>query len=65
MKQIKSEKAWDENDRNSITVFKSDKLRIVIVAMHKNAEMNTEHPQNILSMQMIKGKIKLYANEKQ
>ncbi|MEO6452445.1 MAG: hypothetical protein ABIN97_00120, partial [Ginsengibacter sp.] len=60
IKQIKNEKAWEENDRNSITVFKSDKLRIVIVALHKKAEMTTEHPRNILSIQMIKGKIKLF-----
>src|ERR1700733_6675819 len=62
--QIKSEKAWDENDRNSITVFKSDKLSIVVVAMHKNAEMSTEHPRHILSVQMIKGKIKVHTNDK-
>ncbi len=63
IEQLKSEKAWDENDRNSITVFKSDKLRVVIVALHKNAEMHTEHPKNILNIQMLKGKIKLYVNE--
>jgi len=64
IKQIKSEKAWEENDRNSITVFKSDKLSIVIVALHKSAEMQTEYPQHILSIQMIKGRIKLYADDK-
>ncbi|MEO6456178.1 MAG: hypothetical protein ABIN97_19030 [Ginsengibacter sp.] len=64
IKQIKNERAWEENDRNSITVFKSDKLRIVIVALHKKAEMTTEHPRNILSIQMIKGKIKLFADGK-
>lgn len=64
IKQIKSEKTWDETDRNSITVFKSDKLTIVIVALHKNAEMTTEHPRNILSVQVIKGKINLYADSK-
>lgn len=64
IKQIKDEKAWGKNDRNAITVFKSDKLRIVLVAMHRKAEMHTEHPQNILSVQVIKGKIKLTTNEK-
>ncbi len=64
IEQLKSEKAWDENDRNAIAVFKSDKLRIVIVALHKDAEMHTEHPENILSIQIIKGKIKVYADDK-
>ncbi|MGI8584377.1 MAG: hypothetical protein ACR2KX_19465, partial [Chitinophagaceae bacterium] len=52
IKQLKKEKAWDKNDRNAITVFKSDKLRIVLVAMHKKAEMTTEHPENIFSLQV-------------
>lgn len=64
IKQLKKEKAWDKNDRNAITVFKSDKMRIVLVAMHKKAEMTTEHPENIFSLQVIDGKIKLHTSEK-
>ena len=63
IKKIKKEKAWDKNDRNAITVFKSDKLRIILVAMHKRAVMTTEHPENIFSVQVLEGKIKLHANE--
>ncbi|HEV8081366.1 MAG TPA: hypothetical protein VGP43_11670 [Chitinophagaceae bacterium] len=59
IKQLKNEKAWDKNDRNAITVFKSDKMRIILVAMHKKAEMNTERPENIFSVQVINGKIEL------
>jgi len=61
--QIKSEKAWEDNDRNSITVFKSDKMRITVGALHKNAEMQTEHPDNILSIQVIKGRLNVHTNE--
>ena len=64
IKQIKDEKAWDKNERNAITVFKSDKMRIVLVAMHKDAEMQTEHPDNIFSIQVIKGKIRLHTTGK-
>jgi quercetin dioxygenase-like cupin family protein len=63
IKQIKKEKAWDKNDRNAITLFKGDKLRIILVAMHKKAEMTTEHPENILSVQVLKGKLKLHNTE--
>lgn len=59
IKQIKKEKAWDKNDRNAITVFKTGKMRIILVGLHKNAEMTTEHPENVLSLQVIKGRIKL------
>ena len=61
--QIKNENAWDTNDRNAITLFKSNKLRIVLVAMRKDAEMKTEKPENILSIQIIKGRIKLTAGD--
>ncbi len=64
IKKIKKEKAWDKNDRNAITVFKSDKMRIILVAMHKKAEMTTERPENIFSVQVLDGKIKLHSSEK-
>ena len=63
IRQIKKEKAWDENDRNAITVFKSDKLRIVIVGLRKKAEMTTERPENIFSLQVLNGKIKVHTSE--
>ncbi len=59
IKQIKNEKAWEENDRNAITIFKTDKLRIVLIALHKKAKMETGHPENIFSLQVLKGKIKV------
>ena len=62
IKQIKKERAWKKNDRNAITVFKGNKMRIILVAMHNKAEMTTEQPENMLSVQVIKGKIKLYTN---
>ena len=59
IKQLKDEKAWDKNDRNAITVFKTDKMSIVLVALHRKADMQTEHPENIISVQVLKGKIKV------
>ena len=64
IKKIKKEKAWDENERNAITVFKSDKLRIILVALQKKAEMTTEHPENIFSLQVLDGRVKLHTSEK-
>ena len=59
IKQIKSEKQWKQSDRNSITVFKSDKMRIVLTGLRKNAEMHARHPENVLSLHVIDGKISL------
>ncbi|HEY8690509.1 MAG TPA: hypothetical protein VIM07_14835 [Chitinophagaceae bacterium] len=64
IKQIKKEKTWEKNDRNAITVFKSDKIRIILVALHKKAEVTTERPDNIFSLQVLDGKIKLHTDTK-
>ena len=55
--QIKNEKAWEDNDRNAITIYKTNKLRILLVALHKGASMQTERPENIFSLQVLKGKL--------
>lgn len=34
--QIKSETTWDNSDRNSITIFKSETMRIVLMGLHEN-----------------------------
>jgi len=37
--QLMLEEAWQKNDRNAITVLKTDHLTVVLVALHKHAEM--------------------------
>ena len=62
IKELKKEKAWTSNDRNAITLFKSEKMKIVLVAMHKKAIMKTEKPDDTLNVQVLKGRIRLEAN---
>ena len=64
IKKIKKEKTWDKNDRNAITVFKGDKMSVVLIALHKKAEMTTERPENVFSLKVLKGEIKLHTSEK-
>lgn len=63
IKQIKTEDAWSKNDRNAITAFKTDGMRIVLVALHKDAEMQTHSAEGVVSIQVIDGKIKLKTDE--
>lgn len=65
IEQITNENAWQESDRNAITVFKSDKMKIVLMALHRKAEVQTAHPENVLSIHVLKGKIVVVANEKE
>ncbi len=61
--QIKSEDAWQKSDRNSITVFKTDDMRIVLGALHKGAEMLPHKAEGIMSIQVIDGAIEVNTDE--
>jgi quercetin dioxygenase-like cupin family protein len=63
-KQIREEKAWKDSDRNAITVFKTDGMRIVLIALHKDAEMKKHTADGIISIQVMEGQI-LFTTEKQ
>lgn len=54
-KQIKEEKAFIEGERNAITLFKSDQLRIILIALHKGAEMKTHTAPGTISVQVLEG----------
>ena len=63
-KQIRAEKAWKDSDRNAITVFKTDGMRIVLIALHKDAEMKKHTADGIISVQVLEGQI-LFTTEEQ
>ncbi len=60
--QIKSEAAWENSDRNAITVFKTNGLRIVLIALHEGAEMVAHTANGMISVQVLEGKIQFNAN---
>lgn len=62
LKQIKTEPAWENSDRNAITVFKTNGLRIVLIALHKGAEMAKHTANGMISVQVLAGKIQFTAN---
>ena len=55
--QIRSEQAWEKTDRNAITVYKSQGLNIVLIALHKDAEMKKHSAAGIISLQVLEGLI--------
>jgi quercetin dioxygenase-like cupin family protein len=57
MEQIKEETPWKERDRNAITVFKTNGLRIVVIALHKGAEMTRHTADGIISLQVLEGRL--------
>ena len=55
--QLKREKPWLEGDRNSVTIFKSDTMRIVLMGFHANAVLTTHKANGVISVQVIEGEI--------
>jgi quercetin dioxygenase-like cupin family protein len=62
--QIKQEETWRNSDRNAITIFKSDGMRVVLIAMHKGAEMKTHTAPGTISIQVIEGQILFHTEQK-
>lgn len=62
--QIKSESSWSDSDRNSVTLFKSETMRIVLIGLHENAELKPHKANGVISVQVLQGKIK-FATENQ
>lgn len=58
IQQLNMEEAWQKSDHNAITIFKSDTFRLVLVGMHKDAEIETHLAEGIVSLQVLEGKIK-------
>ncbi|HEY4936089.1 MAG TPA: cupin domain-containing protein [Puia sp.] len=57
IEQIKQESTWTESDRNAITVFKTDGLRIVLIALHEGAEMVKHIAKGLISVQVLEGRL--------
>lgn len=58
IEQVRNEPSWKDNDRNSITIFKSDAMRIVLIGLHEGAELKTHTANGIISVQALEGHIR-------
>ena len=63
IKQIQSETTWADSDRNSVTIFKSESMRIVLIGLHKNAELKPHIANGVISVQVLEGKIEFTAEQ--
>jgi len=61
--QIKTEEIWKSSDRNAITVFKTDTMSIVLIALHKNAELKKHTAAGLISVQVLEGQIMFTTDE--
>jgi mannose-6-phosphate isomerase class I len=61
MQQLMLEEAWQKNDRNAITLFKSENLTLTLMALHKDAEMKPGNTfgNELIIIQVIEGLLHL------
>ncbi len=64
IEQLKQESTWKDSDRNSITVFKTDGMRIVLIGLHAGAEMAKHTASGHISVQVLEGQIKFTTDDK-
>lgn len=64
IQQIKEEPAWKSSDRNAVTLFKSDKLRILVIALHSGAELKTHTAPGVITVQVLEGAMSFHANDR-
>lgn len=63
MSQLRNEPKWNQDDHNSLTIFKSENMRIVLIGLHEGAELKTHTANGIISVQVIEGHIKFTAEQ--
>jgi quercetin dioxygenase-like cupin family protein len=57
IRQIKDEPAWKKSDRNAITIYKTNGMRIVLIALHEDAVMEKHTTNGIVSVQVLDGEV--------
>lgn len=57
VRQIKTEVAWEKSDRNAITIYKTEGMRIVLIALHEDAIMAKHTANGVISVQVLDGEI--------
>jgi quercetin dioxygenase-like cupin family protein len=58
VRQITEEDAWFKNDRNAITLFKSDNITVVLIALHAAAQVQPPSPSmGVAVIQVMSGEL--------
>ncbi|RYE24859.1 MAG: hypothetical protein EOP51_05985 [Sphingobacteriales bacterium] len=59
IQQLMLEESWQKNDRNAITLYKTENITLTLVAFHKGAELRPGDAYNsgLLMLQVIDGQM--------
>ena len=59
IRQLKSEDAWQKNDRNGITVFKTGRVTMVLTCLHAKAELKDVLVDGIFTIHVLEGIVRV------
>ena len=59
IRQLKSEEAWQKNDRNGITVFKTNRVTMVVTCLHAKAVLKNNLVDGIFTIQVLEGIVRV------
>jgi quercetin dioxygenase-like cupin family protein len=62
--KIKQEDIWKMGERNAIALLKSAYMRIMLIALHEQTEMNFHQSGNMISVQIIEGSVTIQTDKK-
>lgn len=56
-RRLRAEPAWRDGDRNAVTVATTDRMRIVLTALHTGSELGNVEVDDTLALQVIDGQV--------
>src|SRR5690554_3183749 len=63
IEQIKSEATWENSSYNSMTLFKSEAMTIVLIGMHAKAILKKHTTNAVISVQTVTGQLNFITEE--
>jgi hypothetical protein len=61
--QLKKEDAWENGDRNSITVYKSEGTTILLTCLKEDADLVDNKVEGLLTIQVLDGTVECMVHE--
>lgn len=65
IKTIRSEKLYQERDVSSMTIYKSETVRLVLMALHKNAVIKRHIANGTITVQVLDGEIQFSTDDQE
>lgn len=61
VQQIKSGEGWGKGERNAMPLFKTERMRVVLMALHAGATLSSHRADGPITVQVLEGRIRFSA----